>query len=209
MGDKRAFKGVPIPEFGNKPMPYGDGFTFEDLAEVAIASVNHEIGHAFWSLPHSGTGIKSKFRSMMGGGYASFQNPSEYGCMNPKKTIECVLLPVEAQRIASSAISRPNDFGWVQKDVSEPKVKVLSENLVGSILRVTFQAEDLESGINSLHIIVDGHNPWFYFWRQINHLENMENITAEVNIFGGDPSRVYLVVMNNQGRSWQVKLLSP
>lgn len=211
-GDKRPYQKVSIPEFGGKPTPnLVCGFTLEDYADCAIHTVNHENGHTFWSLSHSDAGIKSSFRSMMGGWPSFYQNPSEVGCMNPKRSIECILLPIEAQRIANGMISRPNDFGWIsgwdEEFDSLPTIEVLSTELTGSKLRVTFKAEDLIGGINSFSIYIGSSIPYVYFWRQISHLDNMENITAEADIFGSNPtSGTFLAVQNNQGRSWVAKI---
>lgn len=199
-GDKRPFHGVPISEFGGKPMSNGDEYgakTFEDLADTAISIVNHENGHSFFSLGHSDAGGSSRFRSMMG-------NAVPTGCMNPTRTKECGLLPIEANGVSLAKISKPNDFDWIDWNPSQypsqTKVGILSKEIVGSRIRATFRVEDQESGVNSFSVQTYNRSPWTRFWKVIGHLENLENITFEADVLGASINDMFLIVINNQGK---------
>lgn len=198
-GDKRRYVGVPIPEFGGKPLPqwYGGARTtetFENLADRAIETVNHENGHSFWYLGHSDAGEKGHFLSMVSG-----RGLAGRGCVNPTQPIECILLPAEAQMAAIGEISRPNDFGWVQKDSSYPEIEVLSYQIVGTKLKANFRAKDLESGINSISIQTYT-APWTAYWRAVSHSDDLDNMTIETEI-GSQPVHLWIEATNNQGQT--------
>ena len=198
-GDKRLYRGVPIPEFGGKPMPFGGSYgnTFEDLADASIALVNHENGHAFWFLPHSSTGNTD---SNVPGFYTMVGRISQVGCMNPTRSAECILLPVEANKVATARFSRSNDYDWFDRQPSNPKVEILSKEIIGTKLRVTFKAEDPENGLRSFSVHTTASDPWTRSWRLFTHLDDLENVSVEVDITGRTTEDIiYLAVLNNRG----------
>lgn len=199
-GDKRPYRGIPIPEFGGKIMPYGGSYgnTFEDLADSSIALVNHESGHAFWFLRHSDFGPNSRFVSMMGSTYQD-------GCMNIARQVECVLLPIEANGISIGKISKSNDFEWIPDDFSPPAVEILSKEIKGDKLILAFKAEDLESGINSFSIETVNLAPWARYWRLVNHFDNLDYVVLETDVSGASTG-INLIVLNNKGNFSLVKL---
>lgn len=198
-GDKRPYRGVPIPEFGGKPVPKNvqSGMTFEDLADDSIAVVNHENGHTFWKLGHSDA-YESRFLSMVSGSGAN-------GCINPKRLVECILLPIEAFAVAIKPFSKLSDHTWISEDISVPKVEILSKEIIGSKIRVIFKAKDPQSGIGSFSIQTIHVSPMVRHWKQISHLDDLENLIIETDI-SGVSTNIYLEVMNNQGLTNFIRL---
>jgi len=200
----------------NSPCPHSPVRTKSDCANNAFTVFNHEAGHAFWALGHSSPADDSnqvvssqmRFRSMMG--------PSARdGCFNPEQTGkgECILLPVEAEGIARGSTSRLNDFGWITEDESVPSVQILSKEFDGSRLKLVFSTDDSESGISSVYVTTNS-NPFVQFWRQIDHRDNLSEMTIEATLKASEARRglglgvgyVNLVVLNNQGRYTIVNL---
>ncbi len=198
-GNKNPYRGAPIPEFGNQPM-FGDlGTTFEDLAEGAFQTVNHEDGHAFFNLDHSQVEERfSRYVSMMG---AASQN----GCFNSNRSVECVLLPIEAVGIAQSLIMNLDDYGYMVASPA-PKIEVISKELHGSRLKVVFRIVDHEkSGISSVSIQSTYVRPFAQYWREIGHMEDLNNLVIETDIFGTTRD-IYLSAINNQGVASAISL---
>jgi len=197
-GNTQSYIGKPIPELGNAAMPQLIGNTWEVISEFSRTTFAHEAGHAMGLHFHTS--------------YNAFPGAGPFRTLMEQHTQKGTVLRADEARLLSLSPAINQDTqGWTNRDETPPEIRNLNSIWDGENLRLTFEARDPETTVDSVQLVFSDRTTggvlWPFYWRVLGHEDQgIISVSAKPPVRPSSTSFIQLLVYNSRGGYWQVDI---